>query len=175
MGKIYNSTKKLSLLILLVSITACPMRGKKMATDAAKASGQEEKSGRASGNIAGITANTIEELGLKLTKEGIEFSNTDCASAYTSEVSDTVTDANKRRSAYKITSTCTSSGDKYIWSLSDLKYNAFGQRTGYNLKLSSTKFPTGYDITVFDILLDNNWQVLSYKAQIDGKLYSFKR
>lgn len=119
--------------------------------------------------------NKLLEFGLKLTKDGIEFSDAYCIGAYNSQVSNVVTNAEGRRVAYKISSTCTSNGNVYIWEYSNITYNLLGQQTGYNLKISSSKDRKEYDIICSNILRDNIWEIISYDVKIGDDLYKFKR
>ncbi len=128
-----------------------------------------------SGTAPVANPNTIPEANLLLTRHGIEFAGVDCIGAYTSQVSGVVKNEQGRVTAKTITSTCTTSGDTYVWVYTNRQYNSLGQMTGYNLKLSSSRLGKEYELVCSNIMRDNLWEVVRYQVQLGGETYQFQR
>ncbi len=118
--------------------------------------------------------NTIPEAGLLLTKDGIEFAGVSCLGAYDSQTSGVVKNEAGRITAKTSTSTCTTTGDTYVWAYSHIKYNSLGQMTGYKLKLSASNLGKEHTVVCSKIMRDNLWEVVRYQVRFDGQIYQFQ-
>lgn len=167
---------KLSLLLVVGLIGCLPARRAKMEKEGKGrfAPKTEEKSAPVEA-AKPANPNEIADLGLVLTKDGIEFAGEQCTGAYDSQVSSVVTNTEGRRTAYVITSTCTSTGESVVWAYSNIKYNSLGQMNGYDLYIKSSRLGKEYNLNCSKLYRDNLWEVISYKIMIDGKEYKFKR
>jgi len=113
--------------------------------------------------------------GLVLTKEGIDFADHKCLGSYVSKVSDRSYDELHRLTGYKLETTCNMTGEVHTLLYSQITYNRRGQRNGYQLQISCNKSGQSFTISVSDIVYDSNWEVIKYKAALDGKVYQFNR
>jgi hypothetical protein len=114
--------------------------------------------------------------GLLMTNIGIDFDNTHpCTGTYQSESSDMEYNSARQLIGYKIETSCTTNKETHIQKFSDIAYNQLNQRESYNLQLSCSRTGETHQITVSQISYDDNWDVLSYVAVIDGETYFFER
>ncbi len=164
----------LGVLCVFAGVIACIPAIKKTAKASGEA-GSEPKAAAPAPVSDQVAKSQISDLGLVLTKDGIEFADADCAGAFISQVNDIVTGEARRRISYTIKSTCSSSGDKYVWAYTDIQYNVLGQMIGYKLKMISSKLDKEYDIVCSNILRDNSWEVIMYDVLIGENKYQFKR
>jgi hypothetical protein len=124
--------------------------------------------------VSQVATKAIE--GLTMTDVGIDFDDTHhCSGSYHSQSSEMTYNEQRQRTGYKIETSCTTTDEVHTRVFSDITYNQLGQRNGYRLKLSCNRTGEVHTITVSQITYDNNWEVLSYTAEINGKTYYYKR